>query len=119
MKPAVALAVAAIGLAGCYTSREEIAYPSIEEVKAKRDAATLAWLKCDTPLLIKLDDGRSDPQTIAMGARSGCPDQFKAMVFAYLPVEGNISDMFPIIERSLDERSVRVILDRRTRQNRS
>jgi len=73
-------------------------------------------MTCVTPLLRELDDGTSDPRSIAIGARAGCPEQFKKVVFAYLPTGGSIAEMFPIMESSLDETSVKFVLEQRARR---
>lgn len=109
-------------LSGCVTAQTrnaselEPTAAFLADVKAARDAADRAWLSCATPRLLDLDDGTSDPQTIAIGARAGCEPQFKGVAFAYIPSGVHISDFFPTIEKSLDEVSVKLVLELRAKR---
>jgi hypothetical protein len=106
-------------LAGCVATDAQVApdpamaASSIDDVKAARDVADRAWLKCVVPLLTHLDDGTSDPQSIAIGARAGCSEQFRRLVFAYLPLDGSVTQLMPIMETSVDRNSVKRVLEHR------
>lgn len=124
------LALTGVGLVltGCAATKTEpmpaipspsIAPPSSAQVKAERDAADAAWLKCVAPLLQHLDDGTSDPRSIAIGARAGCPEQFRRVLFAYLPPGGSIAQLATIMESSLDGSSVKLVLEQRSRRDRT
>jgi hypothetical protein len=120
------LALTGLGLAltGCAATKTEpvpampaIPSPSSAQAKAERDAADAAWLNCVAPLLRHLDDGTSDPRSIAIGARAGCPEQFRRVLFAYLPPGGSIAQLAPIMESALDDGSVKLVLEQRSRRH--
>lgn len=64
-------AMLALGLAGC------IADPAAHQ--AAKTAATEAYAACTMDAVRRLDDGRSDPASIAMGVAGACTGQYGAL----------------------------------------
>lgn len=75
-------------LTGCVTDNRATVpvadrYPDIATIKAERDATTNAYVLCLMRNARDLDDGRSEPGSIATAAISACGAEFNANVDAY------------------------------------
>ena len=77
---------AALTLAACVTDQTpqpattSQAYPDLATIKAERDVSTKAYVLCLASAAKRLDDGRSDPGTIAHAMISACAKEFDANV---------------------------------------
>jgi hypothetical protein len=65
------------------TSSTSRSYPDPATVKAERDASTKTYVTCLMRAAKKLDDGKSDPGTIAHAMISSCGAEFDANVEVY------------------------------------
>lgn len=72
-------------LAGCITDRPPTPptasrYPPIEQIRQENEDAARAYVGCLKTAAVRLDDRKSDPATIALGAMSACGGQFETNV---------------------------------------
>jgi hypothetical protein len=63
----IVIVIAATMLSGCAATKEE------------RDAAKIAWTECIMRKITQLDDGKSDPLSIAYGVAPACAVHYEAM----------------------------------------
>jgi hypothetical protein len=81
------IVVLGAALAGCAASRPLASisryYPDPATVKAERDTSTKTYVVCLMRAAKKLDDGKSDPGTIAHAMISSCGAEFDANVQVY------------------------------------
>lgn len=85
VRAGTAVALCALTLSGCATATSD-----------EKSAFTAAYIACLRATANRLDDGRSDPTSVAIATRAPCAAQEREMTDAYTPV---------IYQRDIQERA--------------